>query len=71
MTKSMTCSYCGASDTILCKQPHGYSSVTLADKKMAFMAFNGQTLYHEICKNGSIISVVGKSTVEIMEPFLV
>ena len=36
MTKSMTCSYCGASDTILCKQPHGYSSVTLADKKMAF-----------------------------------
>ena len=53
MTKSMTCSYCGASDTILCKQPHGYSSVTLADKKMAF---NGQTLYLEICKNcGTVV----------------
>ena len=56
MTKTITCSYCGASDTILCKQPHGYSSVTLADKKMAFMAFNGQTLYHEICKNcGTVV----------------
>ncbi len=32
MTKTMTCSYCGASDTILCKQPHGHTSVTPADK---------------------------------------
>ncbi|WP_024413432.1 hypothetical protein [Streptococcus suis] len=53
MTKSMTCSYCGASDIILCKQPHGYSSVTPADKKMAF---NGKTLYHDICKNcGTVV----------------
>ena len=53
MTKTITCSYCGASDTILCKQPHGYSSITLADKKIAF---NGQTLYHEICKScGTVV----------------
>ena len=53
MTKTMTCSYCGASDTILCKQPHGYASITLADKKISF---NGQTLYHEICKScGTVV----------------
>ncbi len=53
MTKTITCSYCGASDTILCKQPHGYSSITLADKKISF---NGQTLYHEICKScGTVV----------------
>lgn len=53
MTKTITCSYCGASDTILCKQPHGYASVTPADKKIAF---NGQTLYHDICKTcGTVV----------------
>ncbi len=53
MTKTITCSYCGASDTILCKQPHGYAGVTPADKKMAF---NGQTLYHDICKTcGTVV----------------
>lgn len=53
MTKSLTCSRCGASETILCKQPNGYASVTPADKKMAF---SGQTLYHEICKScGTVV----------------
>lgn len=53
MTKTMTCSYCGASDTILCKQPYGYTSITPADKKIAF---NGQNFYHDICKNcGTVV----------------
>lgn len=52
-----------------CKRfPEDYFTLTVY-----FMNTYRKTLYHmvESYNFGSIISVVGKSTVEIMEPFLV
>ncbi|WP_303974987.1 hypothetical protein [Streptococcus merionis] len=47
MTAQLICSYCGGTNFIACKQPHGYAGLVLADKKLTF---NGQTLYHDVCK---------------------
>ena len=53
MNKQLTCSFCGASDTVLCKQQKGYAGVYRADRKIAT---HQQYLYHEICKNcGTVV----------------
>ncbi|WP_155973912.1 hypothetical protein [Streptococcus ruminantium] len=53
MNKVFICPLCDFSNAILCKQPHGYASITRAEKKVAF---NGQILYHEICKEcGTVV----------------
>lgn len=48
MTSQLTCAYCGGTDFIACKQTQGYASVIPAHQKTTF---NGQILYHDICKN--------------------
>ena len=53
MKPTLTCSYCGGTDFIACKQTKGYASVIPAHQKTTF---NGQTLYHDICKScGTVV----------------
>lgn len=47
MEKQITCLYCGASDTILCKQVKMYAGVYRADRKIPSFQ---QDFLHEICK---------------------
>ena len=53
MKPTLTCSYCGGTDFIACKQTKGYASVIPAHQKTTF---NGQPLYHDICKScGTVV----------------
>ncbi len=36
MNKVFICPFCDFSNAILCKPPHGYASITRAEKKVAF-----------------------------------
>lgn len=51
--KQLICSHCGSEEFITCQQPKGYAGITSVDKKITF---NGQTLYHDICKHcGTVV----------------
>jgi hypothetical protein len=58
MEKQITCLYCGASDTILCKQVKMYAGVYRADRKIPSFQ---QDFLHEICK---VCGTVVRSYVE-------